>query len=239
MNFDDTITAITDYLADWGATHTVTDNTVTITSGPGKGATLAVDTEYPYTINVTAGDHMALIDGPWTSDPLTAAAVACFPAAVKLFDAGARIDDVVVDRWGVEITVADLFGVTILDRDGTITVTDHPLLGRDVEIQDISAVVESAQLSYNPVEAWAVLANASDFEDDMWEETVEALCPDATLSDRDQLTHVTQDRDGQAALVEDRGEFWTVTDVDPMSLTQTVCHTHTDVAAVVLATIAY
>nr|DAV69513.1 MAG TPA: hypothetical protein [Caudoviricetes sp.] len=52
------------------------DDTVTITDGPGKGATLTVDTEYPYTINVTAGDRMALIDGPWTSDPLTAAVLA-------------------------------------------------------------------------------------------------------------------------------------------------------------------
>lgn len=239
MDFNGTIATITDYLTAWNSTYTVTDNTVTITDGHGQGATLVVDREYPYTINVTAGDHMALIDGPWTSDPLTAAAVACFPTAVKIFDAGARIDDVVVDRWGAEITAADSLGVTVLDRGDRITVTDHPLFGRDVDVQDIAAVVESAQLAYSPVEAWAVLADAEDFEDLTWEEPVETLCPDAQLSSRDRLTHVSQDRDGQAALVEDRGEYWVVTDVDPMSLTQTVCHTHTDVAAAVLATIAY
>lgn len=239
MDFNATISTITDYLTDWGATHTVTDNTVTITDGPGQGATLVVDREHPYTINVTAGDHMALIDGPWTSDPLTAAAVACFPTAVKIFDAGARIDDVAVYKCGVEITAAGSLGVTILDRATRITVTDHPLFGRDVDIRDIAAVIESAQFAYNPVEAWTVLTAASDFEDMLWEEIVEALCPDARTSYCDQLTHVSQDRYGEAALVEDRGEFWTVTDVDPMSLTQTVCHTHTDVAATVLAIIAY
>lgn len=239
MDFNGTIAAITDYLTSWNATHTVTDNTVTITDGPGQGATLVVDREYPYTINVTAGDHMALIDGPWTSDPLTAAAAACFPTAVKIFDAGARIDDVVVDRWGVEITAADSLGVTILTQGDRVTVTDHPLFGRDVGMRDIAAVIESAQLAYSPVEAWTILAAAADFEDSTWEEIVEALCPDARLSSRDHLTHVSQDRDGEAALVEDRGEFWTVTDVDPMSLTHTVCHTHTDVAAAVLSTIAY
>lgn len=240
MNFNDTVTAVTDYLTDWHAAHTVTENTVTITDGPGQGATLVVDREYPYTINVTAGDHMALIDGPWTSDPLTAAAVACFPVAVKVFDAGARIDDVVVDRWGAEITTADSLGVTILAReDGRVTVTDHPLFGRDVEMSDIAAVVESAQIAYNPVEAWTVLAAAEDFEDSTWEEIVEALCSDATFSSRDRLTHVTQDRDGAAALVEDRDEYWVVTDVDPMSLGQTVCHTFADTAAAVLSTIAY
>lgn len=239
MNFDDTVTAVTDYLTDWNSTYTVTDGTVTITGGHGRGATLVVDREYPYTINVTAGDHMALIDGPWTSDPLTAAAVACFPAAVKIFDAGARIDDITVDRWGVEITAADSLGVTVLDRGDRITITDHPLFGRDVDMQDISAVVESAQLSYNPVEAWTVLAAAEDFEELTWEETVEALCPDAQLSSRDRLTHVCQDRDGEAALVEDRDEYWVVTDVDPLSLGQTVCHAMADTAAAVLATIAY
>lgn len=30
MSLDDTVTAITDYLTDWGVTHTVTDNTATI-----------------------------------------------------------------------------------------------------------------------------------------------------------------------------------------------------------------
>lgn len=239
MNFDDTVTAVTDYLTDWNSTYTVTDGTVTITGGHGRGATLVVDREYPYTINVTAGDHMALIDGPWTSDPLTAAAVACFPAAVKIFDAGARIDDIIVDRWGVEITAADSLGVTVLDRGDRITITDHPLFGRDVDMQDISAVVESAQLSYNPVEAWTILAVAEDFEELTWEETVEALCPDAQLSSRDRLTHVCQDRDGEAALVEDRDEYWVVTDVDPLSLGQTVCHATADTAAAVLATIAY
>ena len=239
MDFNDAIATITDYLTSWNATHTVTDNTVTITDGPGQGATLVVDREYPYTINVTAGDHMALIDGPYTSDPLAAAAAACFPAAVKIFDAGARIDDVIVDKWGVEITAADSLGVTVLDRGDRTTVTDHPLFGRDVDMRDIAAVVESAQLAYNPVEAWTVLAAAEDFEDNTWEETVEALCPDARMSSRDQLTHVAQDRDGAAALVEDRGEFWTVTDVDPLSLGQTVCHTMADTAAAVLSTIAY
>lgn len=239
MDFNGTIATITDYLTDWSSTHTVTENTVTITDGPGQGATLVVDREYPYTINVTAGDYMALIDGPYTSDPLTAAAVACFPAAVKIFDAGARIDDVIVDSWGVEITAADSLGVTVLDRGDRTTVTDHPLFRWDVDMRDISAVVESAQLAFNPVEAWTVLAAAEDFEDNTWGETVEALCPDATFSSSDRLTHVCQDRDGEAALVEDRGEFWTVTDVNPMSLTHTVCHTHTDVAAAVLSTIAY
>ncbi|MBF1140184.1 MAG: hypothetical protein HXL63_04125 [Thermobifida sp.] len=239
MNFNDTITTITDYLTDWGATHTVTDNTITITDGPGQGATLVADREHPYTINVTTGDHMVLIDGPYTSDPLTAAAVACFPTAVKIFDAGARIDDVIVDTWGVEITTLDSLGVTVLDRGDRITVTNHPLFGRDVDMRDIAAVVESAQLSYSPVEAWTILAYAEDFEDSTWEEIVEALCSDATFSSRDRLTHVSQDRDGQAALVEDRDEYWTVTDVDPMSLTHAVCHTHADVAATVLSTIAY
>lgn len=239
MNFNDTVAAITEHLTGWGSTHTATDNTFTITGGPGQGATLVVDREYPYMINVTAGDHMALIDGPWNSDPLTAAAIACFPAAVKIFDAGARIDDVIVDKWGAEIATADSLGVTVLDRGDRVTVTDHPLFGRDVDMRDIAAVIESAQLAYNPVEAWTVLAAAEDFEDSTWEETVEALCPDARMSSRDQLTHVCQDRDGAVALVEDRGEFWTVTDVDPMSLTHTVCHTHTDVAVAVLSTIAY
>lgn len=236
MNFDYTVATITDYLTDWNATHTITDNTITITDGPGKGSTLVIDREYPYTITIDGPD----VDSAMTSDPTTAAAIAAFPTAVKLFDAGARIENIVVDRWGVEITTADSLGVTILAReDGRITVTDHPLLGRDVEMSDIAAVVESAQLAYSPVEAWTVLAAAEDFEDSAWEETVEALCPDATLASHDRLTHVTQDRDGQDALVEDRGEFWTVTDIDPLSLTQAVCHTHTDVAAAVLATIAY
>ena len=43
----DAITTITDYLTDWGATHTVTDNTVTITDG--------THTMY---ITVTDGDCM-------------------------------------------------------------------------------------------------------------------------------------------------------------------------------------
>lgn len=231
MTATDIITDITDYLTDWNVAHTVADHAITVANHA-----ITVDADYPYTITVDGPD----VDSAMTSDTTTAAAIAAFPAARQIFEAGARIDDVVTDRWGAEITAADGLGVTILAReDGSITVTDHPLMGRDVDMSDIHAVIESAQLHYSPVEAWTVLAAAEDFEDSAWEETVEALCPDATLSSRDQLTHATQDRDGQAALVEDRGEFWTVTDVDPLSLTQAVCHTHADVAAAVLSIIAY
>lgn len=175
-----------------------------------------------------------------TSDADKAAALLAFPLARKAWQAGYTGD--------FEIDVLDGFldmrlscgsdDVTIsaaVDADRGFTVVEHPLFRDNVDMTDLEAVLESAQLAYQaPDEAWSVLCGATDFEHDDWEALVERLHWQARFDQGDRLTKVSTSESDNVALVEDYDPESPIRVIDVDTVSDVTCWSQGDVAAAVL-----
>lgn len=175
-----------------------------------------------------------------TSDADKAAALLAFPLARKAWQAGYMGD--------FEIDVLDAFldmrlscgsdDVTIsatVDSDSEFTVAEHPLFRENVDMTDLEAILESAQLAYQyPDEAWRVLCNATDFEHDNWEALVERLHWQARFDQGDRLTKVSTSESDNVALVEDYDPESPIRVIDVDAASDATCWSQGDVAAAVL-----
>lgn len=230
MNANDFISDVTDQLAEWAINYS--ENVTGLTVG-----TIALEvSEDDTAATITNGEETVAI----TSDADKAAALLSFPLARKAWDAGYTGD--------FEIDVLDGFldmrlsygsdDVTIhapIDSDLEFTVVEHPLLRENVDMTDLEAALESTQLAYQgPTEAWQVLCNAADFEQDDWTTLVEYFHWQARFDHGDRLTKVSTSESDNAALVEDYDPESPIRVIDVDTVSDVTCWSHGDVAAAVL-----
>lgn len=175
-----------------------------------------------------------------TSDADKAAALLAFPLARKAWDAG-YTGDFEVDVLGGEMDMRLSYGsddVIIsadVDSDLKFTVTEHPLFCKNVEMTDLAAALESTQLAYQaPEEAWQVLCNATDFEQDDWSSVVELFQWQVRFDCGDRLTKVSAGGSENAALVEDYDPELPIRVIDVDTLGDVTCWSQGDTAAAVL-----
>nr|DAN34998.1 MAG TPA: hypothetical protein [Bacteriophage sp.] len=175
-----------------------------------------------------------------TSDADKAAALLAFPLARKAWQAGYTGD--------FEIDVLDGFldmrlsygsdDVTIhapIDSDLEFAVVEHPLFLENVDMADLEAVLESTQLAYQgPAEAWQVLCNAADFEQDDWTTLVGRFHWRARFDHGDRLTKVSTSESDNVALVEDYDPESPIRVIDVDAVSDVTCWSHGDAAAAVL-----
>ncbi|WP_423896388.1 hypothetical protein [Corynebacterium matruchotii] len=230
------ISDIESFLGDWEIDYSTDGRTVTVGE-----YTIKVDDSAPRVIaDVTTGDESIGMTG----DAMRAAALAAFPLARAIWQAGSTVfSRVEVDQMGgdleidLELTGADVSLHGWVDS-ADFTVTYHPLLNDEVDMEDLSAVLESAETShYSKVEAWKELCAAKDFRAMGWWDMVEALCPGAHITDAEGISHVVADSE-EVAIVFDRSFGWGVLNTNPGSLAEECCADHSDTAAAVLAIVA-
>ena len=230
------ISDVESFLDDWQIDYSADGRTVTV----GEYTITAEDSAPRIIADVTTGDESIGMTG----DAMRAAALAAFPLARAIWKAGstvfARVEvdhmcgDLEID---LELTGADVSLHGWVDS-ADFTVTDHPLLSGDVDMEDLSAVLESAEIShYSKREAWKVLCSADDFRVMGWWGMVEALCPGAHITDTEGISHVVADSE-EVAIVFDRSYGWGVLNINPESLAEECCTDHSDTAAAVLAIVA-
>lgn len=230
------ISDVESFLGDWEIDYSTDGLTITV----GEYTITADDSAPRIVADVTTGDESIGVTG----DAMRAAALAAFPLARAIWQAGstafARVEadhflgDLEID---LELTGADVTLHGWVDS-ADFTVTDHPLLNDEVAMEDLSAVLESAEISHHSKrEAWKVLCSADDFRVMGWWGMVEALCPGAHITDTDGISHVVADSE-EVAIVFDRSYGWGVLNVNPESLAEEHCADHSDTAAAVLAIVA-
>jgi hypothetical protein len=190
--------------------------------------------------DVTTGDESV----GTTGDATRAAALAAFPLARAIWQAGSTVfSRVEVDQMGGSLEIdLELTGAEVSLRgwvdSADFTVTYHPLLNDEVDMEDLPAVLESAETAhYSKAEAWRELCAAKDFRVMGWWDMVEALCPSAHITDAEDICHVVADS-GEVAIVFDRGFGWSVLNVSPDSLAEESCAEDSDAAALVLDIVA-
>lgn len=175
-----------------------------------------------------------------TSDADKAAALLAFPLARKAWQAGYTGDfeidvldgflDMRLSYGSDDVTIA-----AAVDSDREFTVVEHPLFRDNVDMTDLEAALESAQLAYQaPYEAWQVLCNAVDFEQDDWAALVERFHWQARFDQGDRLTKVSASESDNVALVEDYDPESPIRVIDVDAVSDVTCWSHSDVAAVVL-----
>lgn len=230
------ISDVESFLSDWEIDYSADGRTVAVGE-----YTITVDDSAPRIIaDVTTGDESIGMTG----DAMRAAALAAFPLARAIWQAGStvftRVDadhflgDLEID---LELTGANVSLHGWVDS-ADFTVTDHPLLNDEVGMEDLSAVLESAETShYSKAEAWKELCSADDFRAACWWDIVEKLCPYAHITDTECISHVVADSE-EVAIVFDRSSGWDVLNVNPDSLAEEHCVNHDDTAAAVLAIVA-
>jgi len=232
MNTNDYISEIAANLTAWNINYTETSD------GFGIGLLSVRVTEERGAALATIFDGANLV--ATTSDADKAAALLAFPLARKAWQAGYTGD--------FEIDVLDGFldmrlsygseDVTIyapIDSDCEFTVVEHPLFRENVDMTDLEAALESAQLAYQaPGEAWSVLCGATDFEHDNWEELVERLHWQARFDQGDRLTKVSTSEYDNVALVEDYDPESPIRVIDVDAVSDVTCWSQGDVAAAVL-----
>lgn len=175
-----------------------------------------------------------------TSDADKAAALLAFPIARKAWAAG-YMGDFEIDTLNGEMDMRLSYGssdVTIsaaVDSGRDFTVTGHPLFRENVDMTDLKAVIESAQVAYQaPAEAWQVLCGATDFEHDDWMASVERFHWQARFDSDGRLTKVSTSESDNVALVEDYAPESLIRVIDVETAEDTACWAMSDVAAAVL-----
>lgn len=233
MNTNDFISDVTDQLADWGVNYS--ENV----AGLKVGAVDLEISEGDTAATITNGDDVVAI----TSDADKAAALLAFPLARKAWVAG-YMGDFEIDTLNGEMDMRLSYGsgdVTIsaaVDSGRDFIVTEHPLFRENVDMADLEAVLESAQLAYQaPVEAWQALCGATDFEHDDWMASVERFHWQARFDSGDRLTKVSTSESNNVALVEDYDPESPIRVIDVDAMSDVACWSQGDVAAAVLYTI--
>lgn len=232
MSIADYITDVTANLTDWGIDYLETTEGVSV----GNIHLEVAEDGYRPAGTILDGTETVAV----TSDADKAAALMAFPLARKAWQAGYTGD--------FEIDVLDGFldmrlsygsdDVTIsaaVDAGREFTVADHPLFSESVTMTDIEAVLESTQLAYqNSLEAWQVLCNATDFEQDDWTTLVERFHWRASFDQGDRLTKVSTSESENVALVEDYDPESPIRVIDVDAASDVVHWSQGDVAAAVL-----
>lgn len=232
MSANDYITDVTANLTDWNVNYTETSD------GLGIGLLsirVAEGCCRPYG-TILDGANLAAI----TSDADKAAALLVFPLARRAWEAGYAGDfEIDVHDGMVEMRLSyGSYAVSIyapIDSDREFTVVEHPLFCENVDMTDLEAALESAQLAYqDPMEAWQVLCGATDFEHDNWEALVERLHWQARFDQGDRLTKVSTSEHDNVALVEDYDPESPIRVINVDDVSDVTCWSHGDVAAAVL-----
>nr|DAY33783.1 MAG TPA: hypothetical protein [Caudoviricetes sp.] len=175
-----------------------------------------------------------------TSDADKAAALLAFPLARKAWQAGYAGDfeiDVLDDFLDMRLSYGsdDVTISAAVDADRGFTVVEHPLFRENVDMTDLKAALESAQLAYQyPDEAWQVLCNAVDFEHDNWEALVERIHWQARFDQGDRLTKVSTSESDNVALVEDYDPESPIRVINVDAVSDVTCWSQGDAAAAVL-----
>lgn len=175
-----------------------------------------------------------------TSDADKASTLLAFPLARRAWEAGytgdfeVDVHDGMVDmrlfRGGDAVSI-----YAPIDSDHEFTVVEHPLFCESVDMTDLEAALESAQLAYQaPAEAWQVLCGATDFEHDNWEALVERFHWQARSDQGDRLTKVSTSEHDNVALVEDYDPESPIRVIDVDAVSDMTYWSQGDVAAAVL-----
>jgi hypothetical protein len=225
---------IASYLTEWGFDYTADGPSITVGDWTAK-ATRGLP-RATATITGPTGDYE-------TGDAERAAMLLTLPIARTIWDMGRdNISVEYFDRPSGEAEVAVGDDVTLrtpYDEAGTVIISDHPLGISGVAMTDLAAIFESAELAYgDPLAAWQTLCVATDFEQDSWEQTVEAFRDDARLCEGDRFTSVDSYRSEGVALVEDWQEDAPFRVIDAESASDYTYWSPQDVAAAVLSIIA-
>lgn len=232
MSTNDYITDVTANLTDWGITYRETTEGISV----GNIHLEVAEDGYRPTGTILDGTETVAI----TSDADKAAALLAFPLARKAWDAGYMGDfevDVLNGEMDMRLSYCsdDLIISATVDSDSEFTITEHPLFSENVDMTDLEAALESAQLAYQaPVEAWQVLCNATDFEHDDWEMLVERFHWQARFDSGDRLTKVSTSESDNVALVEDYDPESPIRVIDVDAVSDVACWSQGDVAAAVL-----
>ena len=232
MSTNDYITDVTANLTEWGVTYRETTEGISVGN---IHLEIAEDGYRPAGTILNDTETVAI-----TSDADKAAALLSFPLARKAWAAGYTGD------FGIDVSDGMLdmrlsYGsddVTIhapIDSDLEFTVAYHPLSSESVTMTDLEAVLESAQLAYQgPAEAWQVLCNATDFEQDDWAALVERFHWRPHFDHGDRLTKVSTSESDNVALVEDYDPESPIRVIDVDTVSDVTCWSQGDVAAAVL-----
>lgn len=160
MSTADFISSITSALTNWGIDYTETSD------GVGVGLVSIRVAEDGDGVMATVLDGDILI--AMTSNAAKAATLLAFPLARKAWAAGyAGVFEVDVLDDDMDIRLDCGSGYVTLSTkvgsDDDFIITEHPLFSEHMQIDDLQAVIESAQLSYQrPEEAWQALCLAAD-----------------------------------------------------------------------------
>lgn len=230
MNTNDFISDVTYQLAEWGINYS--ENVTGLTVG-----TIDLEvSENDTAATITNGEETVAI----TSDADKAAALLAFPLARKAWKVGYTGDFEVGTYDGI-VEMRLYYGsddVTIhapIDSDLKFVVEDHPLFRDNVDMTDLEAVLESTQLAYQvPDEAWQVLCNAADFEQDDWTTLVERFHWEVRLDYGDRLTKASTSESDNVALVEDCDPESPIRVINVDMVSDVTCWSQGDAAAAVL-----
>lgn len=232
MSINNMIAAITDSLNGWGVQYSEDVEGISV----GNIHLEAIEDGYRPTATILDGTELVGV----TSDADKAAALLAFPLARRAWGLGYTGDfEIAVFNGEVEMRLSygssDLAISAGIDEADRFTITAHNLLAREIVMSDLEAALTSAELAYgSPDEAWQVLCSASDFENESWQEIVDALCDDVQFYEGDRLTKALSWRAENVVLVEDYNPESPIRVIDVERVTDMTCWAPSDVAAAVL-----
>lgn len=232
MSANDYIANVTANLTDWGITYRETTEGVSV----GNIHLEIAEDGYRPAGTILNGTEMVAI----TSDADKAAALLAFPLARKAWNVGYTGDfevgtydgmaEMRLSYWSGDVTI-----YAPIDSDLEFAVEDHPLFRDNADMTDLEAVLESTQLAYQgPAEAWRVLCNAADFEQDDWMTLVEHFHREIRLDYGDRLTKVSTSESDNVVLVEDCDPESPIRVINVDMVSDVTCRSQGDVAAAVL-----
>lgn len=175
-----------------------------------------------------------------TSDADKAAALLAFPLARRAWGLDYTGDfeiatfngevEMRLSYGGADVSISA--GINEADR---FTVMGHELLTKDVVMSDLEAALTSTELAYDsPDEAWQALCSASDFENESWQEIVDALCDGVQFYEGARLTKALSWATENVVLVEDYNPESPIRVIDVERVIDVTCWAPSDVAAAVL-----
>lgn len=232
MSTNDYITDVTANLAEWGIDYRETTEGVSV----GNIHLEIAEDGYRPAGTILDGTEMVAV----TSYADKAAALLVFPLARKAWEIGCTGDFEVAVRDGmVDMRLSygsdDITIYAPIDSDLEFTVLEHPLFRENVDMTDLEAALESAQLAYGDArEAWEVLCGATDFEHDDWMALVERFHWQARFDSGDRLTKVSTSESDNVAFVEDYDPELPIRVIDVDAVSDVACWSQGDVAAAVL-----